>query len=232
MSSTKKLAKSLLSAFCAVGIMAIVPATASAVDFTITTLDDSVAKNQNIIFEENNIGPGFKSQTYPIRVKNESSSPAKISLVSIAPDSGNANTLLPGVKIFFSNPDGTNSISDTYDKVIDMAFSTDCIMPNTEVDAFYTGFSFGSNLGNEYQGTSFKLIYSFLVSTSETDCAEVSPEPPNPPNPPDTGGLSVLKSGDAVFSSLTIVIIVSFVSTIIFLLLVLKRRKKSDDDKS
>lgn len=232
MSGTKKLVVFLLIALCAVSLNGFFPSSASAANFTIATLDDSASKNQDVIFEELNIGPGFKSTTYPITINNESSSPVKISLTSIEADSSDANTLLPAVKIFFSNAKGDMSTTDTYDKVIDMGFETDCLMPGSESDAFYTGFTFDKSYGNEYQNASFKVIYTFLVTTSDTDCPEIPPvDPSEPPNPPDTGGLSVIKNGDVVTSSLTIFTIVSFVSAFIFFVLILKRRKKSDKKK-
>ncbi|MFV0485285.1 MAG: hypothetical protein ACK5MU_03645 [Candidatus Saccharimonadales bacterium] len=227
MTGSKKLIALLIAASCAIGANFFTSLSASAADFTITATDTAATKNQNIIFEEFNIGPGFASDTYPIVVKNQSSDPVKIELIAIAPDSGDANTLLPAIDIFFSNAAGGQNITDTHDKVVDMGFIAECIQPGAETNAFYTGFTFDKSYGNEYQDTSFKLIYTFSIMTDEQDCET---ETPNPPNPPDTGGLSILGSGDAVSSSLVIVIAVSSVSAIFFLFLILKNRKKSDDD--
>lgn len=203
-----------------VSIFCLVP-TVHASDYTIYVDDGSLSKNTDIIFEENNIGPGFISEEYPITINNRSTSSAKVSLVSITPVSSNPNDLLPGVSFFVSDSTGHNVVDGNITSLGRFELESNCIAPGSEETAFYTRFSFDRNLGNEFQNTSFKVQYTFLV-TADNSCDLA---------PPTTGAMPPSNKSAALFSWLPVIIVAAGISALFFLILIIKRRKEDEATK-
>lgn len=215
--------KGAIKIFCSVvsGIILLASVeNASAADYVITIKDGALSKNQTIIFEEQNIGPGFASKDYPIIVRNESELGAKVQLINIQPDLHDANDLLPGVSIWFADSSKKTVIDgrlDNLGNIEALKIETGCIKPGGEEAVFYTGFIFDKAWGNEFQNTSFWLIYTFLIE-GDMDCDA------------DIGGELLPPTGESsrILLMLASVSVVGLISVFFFLGLVMARKKAEE----
>ncbi|MCL2869407.1 hypothetical protein FWF48_01185 [Candidatus Saccharibacteria bacterium] len=201
-----------------------------AADYTITISDDVAdVKNQDIIFQYSNIGPGFKADAL-IHIINQSTQPAIVELVDIkpvdspvAPVSTRANNLLPLVNLSLLR-DGVviaQGENGAYTKLIG---SRVCIPAQQSVD-LTARFELPAGVGNEAQNTSLWAQYYFSHSTG--DCQIAAPlAGQSVPNVPNTGEtmLPFIALGGASAVSLVSVILLSMT----FLFPLLFKRRKSD----
>ncbi|GHU08168.1 hypothetical protein FACS189431_3930 [Alphaproteobacteria bacterium] len=201
---------------------------ALAADHIIRIDDTNISHNQDIIFDEQNIGPGF-SENYNIRVDNQSSGAVKISLHDIVEDSGNTLTLDElEMKLLYNN-------------IVLIAIgpqqktANDFICVGSYIDEqFALNVSLNSTLGNEYQDRSFYVEITFRADAAE--CENTLPgevgtiiEPfkgTNLPLLPNTG------EGRDFYYFLYGAVIFSTLLTMLFLILfiIARRRKKEDRD--
>lgn len=194
---------------------------ASAADYTIIVTDSALSKNQELVFAENNIGPGFASHQYPIVVHNQTAEAIAVKLVSIEPDANDQNDLLPGIRIGFWDLGGRMVFNDTVRDLNSLEVTSSCVPPGGEEVVFNTNFWFDSVHGNEFQDTSFRIIYTFEVAV-DTECDVV---------PPDTGKLPPTGEVLAVFGFLTVTFVAGLILGAFFIILILKKRSRGAEKK-
>lgn len=209
--------QTVIWAIFTIAIFLLTPDSVSAADYMITVTDNLLTKNQDIIFEERNIGPGFQSKEHPVIIENLSSYAVNVDLVSIAP-ANDPNTLLPGVNIIVKHNDGSTFFNKNIQNSVDIGVSSaTCIPAGATETAFLTGFNFDRKYGNEYQGASFKIKYTFLITT-DLACEDISV--------PSTGRLVSTSESRAVFSFLSVLLGSGMFCLVFFLSLIWKRKKR------
>ena len=194
--------------------------TARAVNYTITINDTNLNKNQDIVFNETNIGPGF-SKSYNIHVNNQSSDSVMFGIHDSQEDAMNSLTLSE-LNLIFKHGDVV--LLNFRDNVINGGFS--CIGPGTD-DLFTFNLSLDSSFGNEYQNRSFLIDITFRADASECEYGngKIDPQqPPSPPQLPNTGesrGIYYFLLGGIVIFSLTTI-------TLLIIFMLTRKRKRED----
>ena len=203
----------------------------AAADYTITITDSKTGKNQQLVFEESNIGPGF-AQSYPIQVNNQSSSPVQISLYDITENPTNTMTLSDLNMTFSYN--GTVLIDNQSGNGLNGADFI-CLGPHTD-DLFTLHLGFDSGRGNAYQGTVHEVELTFRAGAAT--CRGTSPgavDPPKeegddsekikPPLLPNTG------ESRAFYYFLAGLILVFGLMTVASLIWFIVARRRRDDER-
>lgn len=194
--------------------------------FTITIDESNADGNQELIFNETNIGPGFHAE-YPVNVKNQSSSSVKISLYSLSDNP--ANTLFSqdlDISLSHNNQELLSNKDSSSEAV-----GSICIGPRTN-DTFMVSVDLDSNYGNDYQNLSFlgNLTFNANAATCvDTPSGTITPPSDNPnilPQLPNTGESRFL------YQLLACMILVFTITTIVSLiLLILSRHKEQSKEK-
>jgi LPXTG-motif cell wall-anchored protein len=161
-----------------------------AVDYEITIDDSTATKNQNIIFQYDNIGPGFSSDA-PVRIINQATSTVEVKLIDVqpvnspvSPAPAPANNLLPYVNLALLRS-GVTISQGSGANMATLIGATICV-PAETTEELMTRLTLPSSVGNEAQNTSLWLEYTFQITTGP--CEIVTPPDPGPgPTLPETG---------------------------------------------
>jgi len=182
--------------------------TAFAVDYTITIDDANLNKNQDIIFEEINIGPGF-SRTYNVHVNNQSSSSVMFGIHDFQEDIANSLTL-NDLNLVFKRS-GT-ALFDFRKDTTEGSFS--CLNQGTN-NLFTFKLSLDPSFGNEYQGRSFVIDITFQANASDCHNDSTVDPPQSPTMLPKTGESSGFYyfwlGGTILFSATTVILLIIFI---------------------
>ncbi len=190
---------------------------AAAADYTITIVDNAVSKNQNVIYDYQNIGPGFTADAN-IVINNNSNFATQVKLISVAPDAADPNQMLPYVQIKLSQ-NGVVLGQGTFDSDT-LLGATTCIDPHFST-TLTNNFLLPASVNNAAQNTSMRVIYTFLVE--QNGCETVAP--------PNTAGPNTLPpTGETMwpFWILGGITIAFFGLAMIFLILVLDKRRRDN----
>ena len=205
--------RKLISSLIIMVIVLISTSKVNAASYTLVVDDSSLTKNQNIVFEEANIGPGF-NKDYEIIVQNISSKVMRTRLVDIQVLS--SSILLDQTQLAFIKNNITIS-EGTYDSV---EFKNCELLCNDlgKTENIKVNMNIPTNLTNIYQGLSFKLQFNFEVYESHLDCEENQIKNPDVLLP-QTGESTL------IYTILYTIIIVSFISMVLFIILIKKEKK-------
>ena len=220
--------KFILALILAAGLSGLFASSVRAADFTITIDDNQAVRNQQFIFQYNDIAPGFSADA-PIDIINNANSAVEVKLISIAPvDSpvapkpAPANNLLPYVNLSLSR-DGVTIAQGTAAATANLIGATFCL-PAAQTEQLMTHFELPSSVGNEAQNTSLWLRYTFKISIGP--CGVVAP--PNngpamrPPNTSETMLPFLVMGGTCLFAFLAALLFA------IFLVIPFLKRRKND----
>ena len=193
---------------------------ASADDHIITVTDLDIEQNQVVVFNEPNIGPGF-SNSYNVKIDNQSSDSIEINLFSIEEDISNTLTmndlgmaLSYNGQVIASNQAGDPNL--TNHKPL-------CLGPNTN-EMLVLRVWMDSSLGNEYQGRSFYANITFKADATKcSDPITHTTHIPDRPRLPNTG------ESRFVLYFLYVAIAAFALLTVCFLVLFILKRKRRDE---
>lgn len=195
-----------LSVVCALFSTQIVAASG----YTITIDDSSSSKNQSLIFDEQNIGPGFL-QEYPVEIINQSSRSIEVRLDGLIEEP--------------SNTISSDELDLMLEKAGDVKYGSPsalslhepimCLSPNT-TGLFFISIGLDESFGNDYQ----QRIYSaeFTFEAKEAICHDTMPGLPN------TG-----ENRDTYFALISLVIFFT-IATIISLIIFMASRRRRDKE--
>jgi hypothetical protein len=200
--------------------------TVSAIDdYTVTITNSSINNNQSIIFEEQNIGPGF-DESYNIRVNNQSSDSIGVTLSELTEAATNTLTVDDlGMSLSYNG----ETIAINQNGEIITSGGSICVLPNTSETLLFRVW-LDSSLGNDYQDRTF---YADITFSANSDQCENSLPPnsgevldPNLPELPNTG-----ESRFVVYLLYTLISIFATLS-VLFLIIVIVKRKHEDENRA
>jgi hypothetical protein len=136
-----------------------------AANYTLQVDDTTLSKNQNVVFDEQNVGPGF-NEDYIITVRNISSKVMRTRLVDIQVI--NTSLLLDKTNLGIIK-DNIIIKQGKYDSLEFNDAELFCTGTNKS-DEIKVNINIPSDLNNSYQGLSFKLQFNFETYESSTNC--------------------------------------------------------------
>lgn len=203
--------------FCLISMFIFIP-NIKAADYSIT-VDHSftTSANSSIIFNEQNIGPGFR-KTYSIKLDNKTSSILAYDVEQIT--ISNSDIIIEKMDFIFKNNNETILSQGIYSD-----FNNNYITCNNpkEIDEIKLDLYFDKNATNKYQDKSFKINIDFKIyEKKECIKEEVTV---NKPTLPDTGESIIF------FIVIGTIISISLLGIIILVILIKKDKNKEEVDK-
>ncbi|MCL2280948.1 hypothetical protein FWC31_03650 [Candidatus Saccharibacteria bacterium] len=201
-----------------------------AADYTITINDTNLTKNQDLVFSESDIGPGF-TKTYNIHIINKSSETVVISIWDYILSAASTLTLNEIYLTFTANDE---IMVDTLNGPSRGMLA--CVGPSTRGNIHLT-ILMDPNLGNEYQNKSFELEMPFMGYVEKCDLTGgffgLEDETDPSPDPGKESHLKLPKTGESrgFYYFLYGATAISALVTIIMLIVFIITRKHRREDK-
>ena len=175
----------------AIGILTVLGLTGSgmlgaktwATDFTITIDNSSATSNHSVIFDHQNIAPGFMADE-PIIIINNSDSAAEVKILSITENLADPNLMAPYVSLSLIR-NGAVVASGTLADPATLIGAALCV-PTSQTDNLMARFALPSNIGNAAQGSSLSVVYTLQIQSVD-ECPAEPIEHGGTPSVPDTG---------------------------------------------
>jgi hypothetical protein len=231
--------KYILSLILVVAASVFFADTTNALDATITVDDTHAVISQQYLFQHDNIGPGFISNS-TITIVNNATSTAEMKLISVDPvdevigsSQNPANSLLPYAHLSLLR-DGVVLAHSTAADTTGLVGATVCIPANTTVP-LTARFELPASIGNVAQDTSMSIKATFQVTVEA--CSIVAP-PSDPTHPTDPTN-PIIRPPNTAETMLPLLVlggtfVVAFFVALIcaLLLLISVLRKKQNESKA